>query len=177
MFGWFTRQRLVGSSPGSSCSSSTAVCCWGAVPELDRCGGVSWQGHLCGAIAGVLGRLLAVRPGTQGQGTQEGRPAGRGLTSSERSLRAGRDLRLRRRRADCRALDHRPAARRGHHLRRRHRQRTVRSAEHPRRPRPRPRDRRRPRREQRQRSSSPATPRRRLACAMPANATTCPSSR
>lgn len=27
---------------------------WGAVPELDRCGGVSWQGHLCGAIAGVL---------------------------------------------------------------------------------------------------------------------------
>ncbi len=27
---------------------------WGAVPVLDRCGGVSWQGHLCGAIAGVL---------------------------------------------------------------------------------------------------------------------------
>jgi membrane associated rhomboid family serine protease len=26
----------------------------GAVPVLDRCGGVSWQGHLCGAIAGVL---------------------------------------------------------------------------------------------------------------------------
>ena len=27
---------------------------WGAVPVLNRCGGVSWQGHLCGAIAGVL---------------------------------------------------------------------------------------------------------------------------
>jgi membrane associated rhomboid family serine protease len=26
---------------------------WGAVPVLDRCGGVSWQGHLCGALAGV----------------------------------------------------------------------------------------------------------------------------
>ena len=26
----------------------------GAVPVLNRCGGVSWQGHLCGAIAGVL---------------------------------------------------------------------------------------------------------------------------
>lgn len=27
---------------------------WGAIPVLNRCGGVSWQGHLCGAIAGVL---------------------------------------------------------------------------------------------------------------------------
>lgn len=27
---------------------------WGAMPELNRCGGVSWQGHLCGAAAGVL---------------------------------------------------------------------------------------------------------------------------
>lgn len=26
----------------------------GAVPVLDRCGGVSWQGHLCGALAGLL---------------------------------------------------------------------------------------------------------------------------
>ncbi len=26
---------------------------WGAVPVFDRCGGVSWQGHLCGAVAGV----------------------------------------------------------------------------------------------------------------------------
>lgn len=27
---------------------------WGAVPVLRMCGGVSWQGHLCGALAGVL---------------------------------------------------------------------------------------------------------------------------
>ena len=26
----------------------------GAVPVLDRCGGVSWQGHLCGAVAGIV---------------------------------------------------------------------------------------------------------------------------
>lgn len=26
----------------------------GAVPVLNRCGGVSWQGHLCGALAGLL---------------------------------------------------------------------------------------------------------------------------
>jgi membrane associated rhomboid family serine protease len=26
----------------------------GAMPVLGRCGGVSWQGHLCGAIAGVV---------------------------------------------------------------------------------------------------------------------------
>lgn len=26
----------------------------GAMPVLGRCGGVSWQGHLCGAVAGVL---------------------------------------------------------------------------------------------------------------------------
>ena len=26
----------------------------GALPVLNRCGGVSWQGHLCGAIAGLL---------------------------------------------------------------------------------------------------------------------------
>ncbi|ORB18835.1 rhomboid family intramembrane serine protease [Mycobacterium noviomagense] len=27
---------------------------WGAVPVLNMCGGVSWQAHLCGGIAGVL---------------------------------------------------------------------------------------------------------------------------
>ena len=34
----------------------------GAVPVLDRCGGVSWQGHLCGAVAGVLAAYLLSRP-------------------------------------------------------------------------------------------------------------------
>lgn len=27
---------------------------WGAIPALSGCGGVSWQGHLSGAVAGVL---------------------------------------------------------------------------------------------------------------------------
>ncbi|BBY53587.1 rhomboid family intramembrane serine protease [Mycolicibacillus koreensis] len=35
---------------------------WGAVPVLDRCDGVSWQGHLCGALAGVLAAYLLSRP-------------------------------------------------------------------------------------------------------------------
>ncbi len=35
---------------------------FGALPELDSCGGVSWQGHLCGALAGVLAAYLLSRP-------------------------------------------------------------------------------------------------------------------
>jgi membrane associated rhomboid family serine protease len=35
---------------------------WGAVPVLNVCGGVSWQGHLCGAIAGVLAAYLLSSP-------------------------------------------------------------------------------------------------------------------
>ena len=31
---------------------------WGAVPVLNVCGGVSWQGHLCGGIAGVVAAYL-----------------------------------------------------------------------------------------------------------------------
>ena len=38
---------------------------WGAVPVLDRCNGVSWQGHLCGALAGVLAAVLLSRPDRQ----------------------------------------------------------------------------------------------------------------
>ena len=34
----------------------------GAVPVLNRCGGVSWQGHLCGAIAGVLAAYWLSKP-------------------------------------------------------------------------------------------------------------------
>ncbi|WP_293055488.1 rhomboid family intramembrane serine protease [Mycobacterium sp.] len=35
---------------------------WGAVPVLDGCGGVSWQGHLCGALAGLLAAYLLSGP-------------------------------------------------------------------------------------------------------------------
>src|ERR1700761_8876663 len=35
---------------------------WGAVPVLNVCGGVSWQGHLCGGLAGVLAAYLLSSP-------------------------------------------------------------------------------------------------------------------
>ena len=34
----------------------------GAMPVLGTCGGVSWQGHLCGAIAGVVAAYLLSAP-------------------------------------------------------------------------------------------------------------------
>lgn len=34
----------------------------GAMPVLGRCGGVSWQGHLCGAIAGVVAAYILSAP-------------------------------------------------------------------------------------------------------------------
>ena len=45
----------------------------GAMPVLGRCGGVSWQGHLCGAIAGVVAAYLVVRAGTQGSRDEKSR--------------------------------------------------------------------------------------------------------
>lgn len=53
VFGWFTRrfwQILV----GAVVLFLYGGILWGAVPVLNMCGGVSWQGHLCGALAGVL---------------------------------------------------------------------------------------------------------------------------
>src|ERR1700759_1049194 len=34
----------------------------GAMPVLGQCGGVSWQGHLCGAVAGVVTAYLLSAP-------------------------------------------------------------------------------------------------------------------
>ncbi|MDD4868140.1 MAG: rhomboid family intramembrane serine protease, partial [Mycobacterium sp.] len=34
----------------------------GVLPVLGRCGGVSWQGHLCGAVAGVVAAYLLSAP-------------------------------------------------------------------------------------------------------------------
>ncbi|MBI3217163.1 MAG: rhomboid family intramembrane serine protease [Mycobacterium sp.] len=53
VFGWLTRHawQIVASIVVLFVYGSIL---WGAVPVLDRCGGVSWQGHLCGAVAGVL---------------------------------------------------------------------------------------------------------------------------
>lgn len=35
---------------------------WSVVPVLNMCGGVSWQGHLCGAIAGVFAAYVLSGP-------------------------------------------------------------------------------------------------------------------
>ena len=53
MFGWLTRHiwQIVTSVVVLFFYGGVLL---GAVPVLDRCGGVSWQGHLCGAIAGIL---------------------------------------------------------------------------------------------------------------------------
>ncbi|AZP82365.1 MULTISPECIES: rhomboid family intramembrane serine protease [Mycobacterium avium complex (MAC)] len=47
----------------------------GAMPVLGLCGGVSWQGHLCGAIAGVLAAYLLSEPERKGR---SGRKTGAG---------------------------------------------------------------------------------------------------
>jgi membrane associated rhomboid family serine protease len=61
VFGWFTRHvwQIV---TGIVVLFVYGGVLWGAVPVLDRCGGVSWQGHLCGAIAGVVAAYLLSGP-------------------------------------------------------------------------------------------------------------------
>jgi membrane associated rhomboid family serine protease len=61
IFGWFTRTawEIV---VGVVVLIVYGGILWGAVPVLDRCGGVSWQGHLCGAIAGVIAAYLLAGP-------------------------------------------------------------------------------------------------------------------
>lgn len=61
VFGWFIRniwQILV----GLVVLVLYGGILWGAVPVLNVCGGVSWQGHLCGALAGVLAAYLLSGP-------------------------------------------------------------------------------------------------------------------
>ena len=64
LFGWLTRHiwQIVASVVVLFVYGGILL---GAVPVLDRCGGVSWQGHLCGALAGVLAAYLLSRPERQ----------------------------------------------------------------------------------------------------------------
>ena len=51
---------------------------WGAVPVLATgpvCGGVSWQGHLCGALAGLLAAYLLSSPERAARQRHRGVPA------------------------------------------------------------------------------------------------------
>lgn len=47
---------------------------FGAVPVLDRCGGVSWQGHLSGALAGVLAAYVLAGPERKARARSKGAP-------------------------------------------------------------------------------------------------------
>ncbi len=61
VFGWFSRRpwEIIVSVPVLVGYGSVL---WGAVPVLNRCGGVSWQAHLCGAMAGVVAAYLLSGP-------------------------------------------------------------------------------------------------------------------
>jgi len=79
VFGWLTRHawQIVTSIIVLFVYGSVL---WGAVPILDRCGGVSWQGHLCGAIAGVLAAYWLSAPERTARERRKAAPAPR-LTS------------------------------------------------------------------------------------------------
>ncbi|SRX94305.1 putative integral membrane protein [Mycobacterium tuberculosis H37Rv] [Mycobacterium shimoidei] len=70
IFGWLTFLLVFGFFTRSGWQIATGILVlflyggvlWGAVPVLNVCGGVSWQGHLCGAIAGVLAAYLLSSP-------------------------------------------------------------------------------------------------------------------
>jgi membrane associated rhomboid family serine protease len=61
VFGWLVRQ-AVDIITGVVVAFIYGGVLFGALPEFDKCGGVSWQGHLCGALAGVLAAYLLSRP-------------------------------------------------------------------------------------------------------------------
>lgn len=48
---------------------------WGAVPALSGCGGVSWQGHLSGAVAGVLAAYWLSRPEREARARRKAAPS------------------------------------------------------------------------------------------------------
>ncbi len=66
IFGWFAFLLVFGLFTGTVWQIVVGIVVlfcyggilWGAVPVLNVCGGVSWQGHLCGALAGVLAAYL-----------------------------------------------------------------------------------------------------------------------
>ena len=47
---------------------------WGAVPVLNVCGGISWQAHLCGALAGVLAAYVLSAPERKARALRKNRP-------------------------------------------------------------------------------------------------------
>ncbi len=70
IFGWLTFLLVFGFFTRSGWQILTGIVVlfvyggvlWGAVPVLHMCGGVSWQAHLCGGIAGVFAAYLLASP-------------------------------------------------------------------------------------------------------------------
>ena len=70
IFGWLTFLLVFGFFTRSGWQIVTGIIVlflyggvlWGAVPVLNVCGGVSWQGHLCGGIAGIVAAYLLSKP-------------------------------------------------------------------------------------------------------------------
>ena len=76
VFGWFTRHtwQII---TGLVVLFVYGGILLGAVPVLNGCGGVSWQGHLCGAVAGVLAAYWLSRPEREArQARRAGQPPG-----------------------------------------------------------------------------------------------------
>ena len=73
VFGWLTR-RLWQIGVSLVVVFVYGSILWGAVPELNRCGGVSWQGHLCGAIAGVLAAYWLSGPEREARARKKQQP-------------------------------------------------------------------------------------------------------
>lgn len=74
VFGWLTR-RLWQIAVSLVVAFVYGGILLGAVPELNRCGGVSWQGHLCGAIAGVLAAYWLSGPEREARAKRKQLPA------------------------------------------------------------------------------------------------------
>ena len=73
VYGWLTRNlRQIGVSQVVLLVYGGIL--WGAVPVLNRCGGVSWQGHLCGAVAGVLAAYWLSSPQREARARKKAAP-------------------------------------------------------------------------------------------------------
>ncbi|HZA12612.1 rhomboid family intramembrane serine protease [Mycobacterium sp.] len=71
VFGWFTRN-LWEIIIGLIVLFIYGGILWGAVP-VQGCTGISWQGHLCGGIAGVLAAYLLSSPERKARALRRGR--------------------------------------------------------------------------------------------------------
>jgi membrane associated rhomboid family serine protease len=74
VFGFFVR-RFVDIAVGLVVLFAYGGVLLGAMPVLHQCGGVSWQGHLCGAIAGVVAAYLLAAPERKARAQRKARNA------------------------------------------------------------------------------------------------------